>query len=57
MAKTLIGVERRIRRDVDRMPPAARAELLHVLLQPDFERVATIGECWANPKTIRSRSC
>jgi hypothetical protein len=51
MPKRLIGLERRIRRAQDRMPPAARAELLHVLLQPDFERAATIGEYWANPKT------
>jgi hypothetical protein len=51
MPKSLIGLERRIRRDLDRMPPAARAELLHVFLQPDFERAATIGEYWANPKT------
>jgi hypothetical protein len=27
-----------------------RADLLHVLLQPDFERAATIGQYWANPK-------
>jgi hypothetical protein len=51
MPKSLIGLERRIRRDLNRMPPAARAELLHVLLQPDFERAATIGQYWANPKT------
>jgi hypothetical protein len=51
MPRTLIGLERQIRRDLDRLPPAARAELLHVLLQPDYERVATIGEYWANPKT------
>jgi hypothetical protein len=49
--RSLISLERQIRRDLDRLPPAARAELLHVLLQPDFERVATIGEYWANPKT------
>jgi hypothetical protein len=48
---SLIGLERKIRRDLDRLPPAARAELLHVLLQPDFERVATIGDYWVNPKT------
>ncbi len=51
MTRTLIGLERKIRRDLDRLPPAGRAELLHVLLQPDFERAATIGDYWANPKT------
>jgi hypothetical protein len=50
MPKSLIDLERRIRRDLERMPPVARAELLHVLLQPGFERAATIGQYWANPK-------
>jgi len=27
--------------------PAPRAELLHVLLLPDFERVARVGEFWS----------
>jgi hypothetical protein len=51
LPKSLIGLELKMRRDLDRMPPAARAELLHVLLQRDFERAATIGEYWANPRT------
>jgi hypothetical protein len=49
--KSLIGLERKLRRDLDRLPPAARAELLHVLQLPDFDRAATIGDYWANPKT------
>jgi hypothetical protein len=31
--------------------PAPRAELLHVLKLPDFERADRIGEFWGNPKT------
>ena len=33
------------------MPPAARAELLHVLMLPDFDRAGRIGSYWGNPKT------
>jgi hypothetical protein len=28
-----------------------RAELLHVLMLPDFDRADRIGEFWGNPKT------
>ena len=38
-----------IRKRLD-APPAARAELLHVLMLPDFERADRIGEFWGNPK-------
>jgi hypothetical protein len=31
--------------------PAPRAELLHVLMLPDFDRADRIGEYWGNPKT------
>jgi hypothetical protein len=31
--------------------PAHRAELLHVLMLPDFERADRIGEFWGNLKT------
>jgi hypothetical protein len=37
-------VERLLRERLDALPKAARAELLHVLLLPDFERVNRIGE-------------
>jgi hypothetical protein len=33
------------------LPPASRAELLHVLMAPDFERADRIGELWGYPKT------
>jgi hypothetical protein len=33
---------------------APRAELLHVLMLPDFERADRIGEFWGYPKTRTS---
>ena len=36
---------------VDALGPAPRAELLHVLMLPDFERADRIGSYWGNPKT------
>jgi hypothetical protein len=30
---------------------APRAELLHVLMLPDFDRADRIGSYWGNPKT------
>ena len=33
------------------LPPAARAELLHVLMLPDFDRADAIGSYWGNPET------
>jgi hypothetical protein len=41
----------RLRERLDALPPAARAELLHVLMLPDFERADRIGEFWGNPKS------
>ena len=32
---------------LDLFPPAARAELLHVLMLPDFERANRMGEFWS----------
>jgi hypothetical protein len=32
-------------------PSAARAELMHVLMLPDFERANRIGEFWGHPGT------
>jgi hypothetical protein len=36
---------------LDALGPAPRAELLHVLMLPDFERADRIGEFHGNPKT------
>jgi hypothetical protein len=40
--------DRRLRERLDALGAALRAELLHVLMLPDFDRV---GEFWGNPKT------
>jgi hypothetical protein len=44
-------LERQLQAQLDAMPPAPRAELLHVLMLPDFDRADRIGEFWGNPKT------
>ena len=44
-------LERRLRERLDALGPAPRAELLHVLMLPDFERADRIGEFWGNLKT------
>ena len=44
-------LERRLRERLEALGPARRAELLHVLTLPDFERADRIGAFWGNPKT------
>jgi hypothetical protein len=44
-------LERRLRAHLDALGPAPRAELLHVLMLPDFDRADRIGEFWGHPKT------
>ena len=44
-------LETRLRQRLDALGPAPRAELLHVLMLPDFDRADRIGEFWGNPKT------
>ena len=44
-------LDRRLRERLDALGPAPRAELLHVLKLPDFERADRIGEFWSSPKT------
>ena len=39
------------RERLDALGPAPRAELLHVPLLPDFDRVGAIQSYWANPET------
>jgi hypothetical protein len=41
---TIPEMERVLRERLESFPPAARAALLHVLMQPDFDRAAPIGE-------------
>ena len=40
-------LKRRIRERLDALGPAPRAELLHVLMLPDFERADRIQEFWS----------
>jgi hypothetical protein len=47
----LSDIERRLRGRLDALRPAPRAELLHVLMLPDFERADRIGEFWGYRKT------
>ena len=44
-------LERQLGERLDALGPAPRAELLHVLMLPDFERADRIGEFHGNPKT------
>jgi hypothetical protein len=39
-------LERQLQECLDALGPAPRAELLHVLMLPDFERADRIGEFW-----------
>jgi hypothetical protein len=44
-------LERRLRERLEALGPAPRAELLHVLMLPDFERADRIGEFWGYPES------
>ena len=44
-------LERRLRERLDALGPAPRAELLDVLMLPDFERADRIGEFWGYPES------
>lgn len=48
---TLPEYEGLLRERLDAFGPAPRAELLRVLMLPDFERAARIGEFHSNPNT------
>jgi hypothetical protein len=49
-------LERRLRERLDALGPAPRAELLHVLMLPDFERADRIGESGATRRVAPSPS-
>ena len=40
---------RQLQERLDALGPAPRAELLHVLMLPDFDRADRIGEFWGHP--------
>jgi hypothetical protein len=42
-------LERRLRARLDALEPAPRAELLHVLMLPDFDRADRTGEFYGFP--------
>jgi hypothetical protein len=44
-------LERQLRERLDALGLAPRAELLHVLMLPDFERADRIGEFWGYPES------
>jgi hypothetical protein len=44
-------MEASLRERLKALPPAARAELLHVLMLPDFERADRVGEFWSYPQS------
>ncbi len=44
-------LERRLRERLVALGPAPRAELLHVLTLPDFDRADRIGEFWSYPQS------
>jgi hypothetical protein len=44
-------MEELLRERLDAFPPAARAELVHVLMLLDFDRAERIGDFWANART------
>jgi hypothetical protein len=44
-------LDSRLRERLDALGPAPRAELLHVLMLPDFERADRIGEFWGYPES------
>jgi hypothetical protein len=47
----LEDLDRTLRDRLDAIGPEARAVLLHVLMLPDLERVRSIGEFHADPRT------
>ncbi len=48
---TIPELEQLLAQRLDALPPAARAELLHVLTLPDFDRAGRIGEFWSYPQS------
>ena len=48
-------MEQVLRKRLDALGPASRAELLHVLMLPDFERADRIGEFWRPPLSLPMR--
>jgi hypothetical protein len=47
----LEDLEQLLRERLDALGPAPRAELLHVLTVPDYDRAGRIGEFFGHPRT------
>jgi hypothetical protein len=47
---TIPEEEQRLREAIDAWPPPVRAEMLRVLMLPDFDRVQAIGNWWSLPR-------
>jgi hypothetical protein len=47
----LEDLERDLRAKLDALEPAPRAELLRVLMLPDYDRARRIGEFYGDPRT------
>jgi hypothetical protein len=48
---TFDEMEAALRQRLEALPPAARAELIHVLRLPDFDRADAIGTFWGHPES------
>ena len=48
---TFEEIEAGLRARLEALPSAARAELIHVLRLPDFDRADAIGTFWGHPET------
>jgi hypothetical protein len=48
---TFEEMEEALRQRIAAFPPAARSELLHTLMLPDFQRAERIGEFWGHPES------
>jgi hypothetical protein len=48
---TFEEMEQALLQCVEAFPPAARAEPIHVLRLPDFDRADAIGTFWGRPET------
>jgi hypothetical protein len=44
-------LDKQLRERLDALGAAPSAELLHVLMLPDFDRVDRIGEFWGHPES------
>jgi hypothetical protein len=53
----LEDVERDLKAKLDALDPRVRAELLNVLMTPDYDRAHRIGDLWLRPDRGRSPSC